>query len=1179
MAATKHSFATLLRQLDRPDWLAPLAAALGFTPLPPRSEGRSGLTAAEETLVPAGLGRVRWVGNRDNIRLLHIEHPGQLPLRLLSRYARALRDHDLSRPSLLLATDQGRRFLHLAVLGLEGELRHLSIDRRDIRPSDLETLEEMVPAPGDHGLAMVLRCTRALDRSRLTRRFFADFTTQRAAVARGWRGIGANLTTEREQLALLFLCRLMFVYFLQRQGHLGGDREYLARRFRRWQRERSGREAASAGVEGGRQAGGRTFFRTVIVTLFWEVLDRRPEVRRPTTQAFGDVPYLNGGLFQRHALERRFRRLDLPDEVMTPVFDDLLERYRFTARERAEDLLDGTGGRDIDPEMLGRVFEGLMAAERRGDTGTFYTPAPVVDRLVASALSAHLAAHCDLGLTVAGAVVHGEVAPTLDARQRAALKERLSDLLILDPACGSGAFLLGVLSRVVRIRAALGDEDPAALRREIVGRCLHGVDIQDDAALLCALRLWLTLTVEGPARARVDPLPNLDRRVRQGDALLDPLDLGDGITARTGFGEGEIRHAVRLLQPTARRYVSAEPAERAVLRRRLRRQEARLARAWLDAARERLSWRLAEARADAAEVDLWGAPTARARGARSKSARLRQRVSELARTRLSLEQSGALPFFSFAVHFVDAAARGFDLILSNPPWVRAHRWPGAVQRMARRRYLVCREAGWRYAARVVGAPAAAGGQVDLSLLFLERSLRLLAPGGTLGMLLPAKALRSLYGSAARRLLLSQTRVVAIEDAGLNQRALFHADSFAAFVVAQAHLEATGSDPSGTGADAPIGDGPAMGANLSTAVSYAGAKAAGDHAVAVTLMHRKVAPLQFHIRQRDLSLRAGDPSAPWLLVPPDVRRAIRRMQEAASPLGERDDLRVRRGIMTGANEVLVVREWEHKLGDLTVIRAEGFFSRRTAARERSSSRYQAVVESGTLRPLLRGADIRAWRGQPSRRVIWVHDAELQAREPPRRLAAYLARHRSRLERRTGFRRDASPGALARLSRETLLPKVAWHDLAETVKAVALPGAEGATGSTSGPGGPIPLNTVYFIPTTRYDRALLLAAYLNSTALRTFARAIAERAKDARFRFFAWTIAILPLPADWDRGPRAERMLSLSTDAHAAGSLAPGERAELDDLVARCYGLSSADRRSLEGFDRWLRGEAPRSGGSP
>src|SRR5690606_37764920 len=329
------------------------------------------------------------------------------------------------------------------------------------------------------------------------------------------------------------------------------------------------------------------------------------------------------------------------DLQVAAVFDELLERYRFTARDAAEAAAEPgipvEGG--IDPEMLGRVFEELMAADRRGATGTYYTPAPVVVRLVREALSAYMADR-----------------PALPGPGSAGLKRDLAEIRVLDPACGSGAFLLGALSQLVRLRAALGDVPPgglAELRRQIIGRSLHGVDLQEDAALLCALRLWLALAVGGEGEevvgrlaatdgppagyTAVPPLPNLDRRIRQGDALVDPLDLvawPDGAAGRPGglpavATDVTVRQAIRAIGPLAARYLTAGPEEKPELQRQLARAEAELAGAWISALDRRLGAVARELRADAATRDLFGERPPEARAAEAALEQTTARQAEL----------------------------------------------------------------------------------------------------------------------------------------------------------------------------------------------------------------------------------------------------------------------------------------------------------------------------------------------------------------------------------------------------------------------------------------------------------------------------------------------------------------------------------------------------------------------
>ena len=1138
MATPTHDLALALAGFDRAEAAVRFAAALGLPPLPaphPSPAFTSTMLADHN-----GVLGLRHVAERAGMRVVLLELDGDAAPRIVAACARRIRDSQPTFQHLILFTDARYRRIGLAAFGLDGQLRDLVIEREHPRATDFETLAEMVARDGEGGVALALRYARALDRARVGRRFFSDFRAQRARVAAAWTGIPRRLIAEREQLALLLLCRLMFLYFLQRQGHLAGDPAFLPNLLNSW-RQRARRRS--------------TFHRGVLIPLFFGALNTRPENRDAAARALGRLPYLNGGLFERTALEHRYGDLDLPDPISTAVFDELLERYRFTARDSADDVASGAFAAGVDPEMLGRVFEGMMADDRRGDTGTFFTPPAVVDRLVTRTLATHLAACASLDpIAVESLVRHGAAAGSaplrggssapVDPATRRRLARALRNLRLLDPACGSGAFLLGALSRIAALRAALDRDDEDRIRREVVAHALYGVDIQADAALLCALRLWLALTLPA-AGSPVMPLPNLDRRIRQGDALLDPLDLampGERASAidRRAAIDPRVRQAVRALAPASVRYVAAGPEERIALLRELADGEKCLARAWLDAIQRRLDAELAECVARRDERDLWGQPTMSARTAPAAIARVDARRTESSRTRQALEDASALPFFSFGVHFADAALRGFDLVLSNPPWVRAHRWPAGLANAVRSRYAVCREPGWRAGTVLASAPRAAAAQIDLSLLFLERALALLAPGGTLGMLLPAKVIRSLYGGSARRLLVRDTSIASVEDHSLDQRSIFRADAFTTAIVA------------------------ARGRKIGT--------------TRVTMIRRGRKRLAFTIEQSELPLFPDDIESPWLLAPAQVRRAFRAMQAAGGPLGLVHGLRVRRGVFTGANDVLVLQSVRPRLGDAATVRATGWFrpgdgvrrprgraSRRARQEAPDRARYEGLVEASAIRPLLRGTDIRPWSWRLNRWVIWTHDAAGLPQPPPRRVRAYLERHAARLSRRSGVRATDPPGTLFRVTRDTLGHKVVWHDLATSLHAVAVPAS---TRTTLGPMAIVPLNSVYFIPVPEHRDALLLAAFFNSTPVRSFARAIAERAKDARFRFFAWTIGALPLPADWRTLPVADRLVTLSGQAHAAGATTREARAEMNALVASAYGLDAGAARALRAFGRWL-----------
>src|SRR5690606_37310809 len=186
-----------------------------------------------------------------------------------------------------------------------------AVDRAAPRRTDIETLEELAAREGEGGVALAVRHAHALDRSRVTRQFFRDFRAQRARIAAAWAGIAQDATSDRDALALLLLSRLMFLYFLQRECHLAGDTAFLPSLLNRWRRA----------------PGKGTFYRAILDPLFFGALNTRPERRTPEARALGDLPYLNGGLFERHALERRNPALDLDDDALAGAFDGLLERY------------------------------------------------------------------------------------------------------------------------------------------------------------------------------------------------------------------------------------------------------------------------------------------------------------------------------------------------------------------------------------------------------------------------------------------------------------------------------------------------------------------------------------------------------------------------------------------------------------------------------------------------------------------------------------------------------------------------------------------------------------------------------------------------------------------------------------------------------------------------------------
>jgi len=260
-------------------------------------------------------------------------------------------------------------------------------------------------------------------------------------------------------------------------------------------------------------------------------------------------PYLNGGLFDVHPNDwcdgaKLNNGFSVPDDLFLDKdagLNAILARYKFTIAENTpleEEIA-------VDPEMLGRIFENLLAEQSedtkeaaRKSKGAFYTPRPVVSYMCRNVLHKHL------GMEITSA--NGK-----------AIVQRLMNTTVLDPACGSGAYPMGMLEEMMHVLRTVDPEGnlwvaemmkspDEAFKKHIADfiadkqigyvkklgllkNCLFGIDILEYAVEITKLRCWLSLIVE----QRVDfkkpnynlkPLPNLEFKFYQKNSLLRMYD-------------------------------------------------------------------------------------------------------------------------------------------------------------------------------------------------------------------------------------------------------------------------------------------------------------------------------------------------------------------------------------------------------------------------------------------------------------------------------------------------------------------------------------------------------------------------------------------------------------------------------------------------------------------------------
>ncbi|MGH7670974.1 MAG: Eco57I restriction-modification methylase domain-containing protein, partial [Gemmatimonadaceae bacterium] len=946
-------------------------------------------------------------------------------------------------------------------------VQSLFVDRARVMDSDAETLCALAAAACHDDVLLHLRWTEVLGRDALTHRFYRDLEQRVTAIADS--ASHAAPDEDRRALALLHTSRLLFLGFLEAKGWLDGSRCYLADAF-----------DACMARGGGFHAG-------TLRPLFFGTLNTPLRRRAPRARALGRIPFLNGGLFAPTALERRHRTLHFGDAALGALIGGLLARYRFTAREDANSWSDAA----VDPEMLGRAFESLMASRDRRDSGAFFTPQPLVEHVANLALTDALgqlgASHADVEQ-----LMRGDAAPVDDRDQ---LRRRLSRLTILDPACGSGAFLVYALDRVSRLRVALGDQRPLTeVKRDVVTHTLFGVDRNPVAVWLCELRLWLSVVIECDVAdpMTVTPLPNLDRNVRVGDALAGPA-FDDG----AGAGVGRSTPYAQLRQ----RYARATGTRKATLGRTLDRAERRRAINVLDRALDAVTHTRREHLLAQRARDLFGNRRGISSGNRTALAILRAQTAALRRERRRLADGGALPF-SFAVHFADVATRGgFDAVIGNPPWIRLHRVPASERAWLRREYEVFRHAQWAPGAAAAHAPAGFAGQVDLSALFVERSIALLRPGGSLSLLVPAKLWRSLAGGGVRRLLGRRAMVTQIEDLS-EAPAAFDAAVYPSVLAARVR-DATGQ------------------------VRQRPAGVAVQRGVTLVAWDAEPECLGFD----------DTPGSPWLLVPPPVRTAFDALAAAGVALGDCPIGRPLLGVKCGCNDAFIVELIDTRGGVALVSGAGG----RTGE-----------VERRMLRPVLRGETTRAWRPRAANEwIVWTDDDRGRplASLPPN-AERWLSHSKRRLLARADARNARRWWSLFRTdSAAADNPRVVWADFGRRPRALILPAGNPT----------VPLNTCYVARCADITDARTLAAILNSTIAAAWLGVLAEPARGGFRRFLGWTMARLPLPSNWARARQLLAPLVARFEEHEALEQLPP--AQLAEVVLEAYGLRARDLAPL------------------
>lgn len=298
--------------------------------------------------------------------------------------------------------------------------------------------------------------------------------------------------------------RITFLHFLQRKGWMCGDLNYMQNMFENSLYKND-------------------YLDSVLEPLFFGILNTKPAERealfadydwdKSLLNEWKDIPYLNGGLFERDKEDEPESRF--PADYFKRLFQFFSE-YNFTIDEN--DPNDAEVG--VDPEMLGKIFENLL--EDNKDKGAFYTPKEIVRYMCQESLIAYLETNTSIAKDKIRQFVLSpeEGVKDIPENKKPKLLTALEKVKICDPAIGSGAFPMGLLNELLHCREVLsGDHyDRSEIKKSIIQNNIYGVDIEKGAVDIARLRFWLSIVVDEETPS---PLPNLDYKIMQGNSLIE----------------------------------------------------------------------------------------------------------------------------------------------------------------------------------------------------------------------------------------------------------------------------------------------------------------------------------------------------------------------------------------------------------------------------------------------------------------------------------------------------------------------------------------------------------------------------------------------------------------------------------------------------------------------------------
>lgn len=553
--------------------------------------------------------------------------------------------------------------------------------------------------------------------------------------------------------------RITFLHFLQRKRWMCGDLNYMQNLFENSKYKND-------------------YLDSVLEPLFFGILNTKPDNREALFTEYGwdktlleewkDIPYLNGGLFERDEDDEPESKF--PADYFKRLFQFFSE-YNFTIDEN--DPNDAEIG--VDPEMLGHIFENLL--EDNKDKGAFYTPKEIVHYMCRQSVIQYLETHEpdeQYVEPIEQLINNGIVMPILQTKDVASrFMILLKEVKVCDPAIGSGAFPMGILYVLYYAIHNLqphaepkGSFDSTETKREIIQNNIFGVDIEQGAVDIARLRFWLALVVDAD---EPQPLPNLDYKITCGNSLLSRYPIDSPIeNVFIEYNKGKSESEKMTLSKYKKLVSDYTNTSNHITKENFRRTIENIKNTFKTELTKQEKEKISKLRGRILSLESPMLLGERTRKEKVELKKLKEQLVKQEELQSNIINN-KLYTDAFEWRFEFPALldengdfTGFDIIIGNPPYLR-------IQGI--------RDVNPQFADELVEKYQSATGSFDLYVTFVERGLQIIKQQGIVNYIMPVKWTNAAFGKGLRTIISEKNAAHQIINFGAYQ--VFNASTYTA----------------------------------------------------------------------------------------------------------------------------------------------------------------------------------------------------------------------------------------------------------------------------------------------------------------------------------------------------------------------------------------------------------------